>query len=302
MGLFVGYTSDTVPIVNTTYFNDSYTAAPFCYNSFDTKLVQVTTDTLGFSADLFLVPESNIAYDIYTLPEKKLRSFPVNNIKIYIAFSYPGFDNHKPVKPLYSNIIPGIISYRINLQSSSQSSCHMRVFLYDLKASYGDIFDYEFPSSDGSIGSSDCLDVGDSTVNLTLIPNKPILVAAYTDKYEVLDAYAMVELTQVNTSLLSPSCTISSTQPCNINLGRYPVRKTRKCILITSYGEGSVSLTSVPVSLNGVRLIGISSIAVFGSIAAVLIFLVVFVCVKHRMNRRKDYEPLAELSTVNTIQ
>ena len=283
MGLFVGYTSDTVPIVNTTYFNDSYTAAPFCYNSFDTKLVQVTTDTLGFSADLFLVSEPDIAYDTYTLPEKKLRSLTDNNIEISIAFGYPGLDEHKP---LYSNIIPGIISYRINLQSSSQSSCHMKVFLYDLKASYEDKLINFSPSSDGSIGSSDCLDVGDSTVNLTLIPNKPILVAAYTDKYEVLDAYAMVELTQVNTSLLSPSCTISSTQPCNINLGRYPVRKTRKCILITSHGEGSVSLTSVPVSLNGVRLIGISSIAVFGSIAAVLIFLVVFVCVKRRMNRR----------------
>ncbi|XP_019852183.1 PREDICTED: uncharacterized protein LOC109582056 isoform X2 [Amphimedon queenslandica] len=301
VGLFVGYTSDTAPIVSTEYFNDSYTGAPICYDSFDTKLVQVTTNSTGFSADLFLVPESDIVYERYTFPEKKLRSLKDIDIIESIAFGYPDFDDDH--RPLYSNVKAGVISYRINLKSSYQSDCYIKVFLYDLYDRYRNKFNYPSTSNDGSIAHSDCIDVGNSTVNLTLIPNKPILIAAFTNKYEVLlDAYAMVELTQVNTSRLSSSCTVSSSNPCNINFSRYPVRNTRECILITSHGAGSVSLTSVTLSLNGVKLIGISSIGLFGSIAAVLIFLVVFLCVKRNCTRRKNYEPLADLSNANGIQ
>ena len=295
MGLFVGYTSDAAPILNTEYFNDSYTGAPVCYNSFDTKLVQVTTTSIGFSADLFLVPESDIVYERYTFPEKKLRSLTDNGIKQSIAFTYPDFDDNT-LRPIYSNVKAGVILYRINLKSTSQSDCHVRVFLYDLYDKYRHKFDYANSYSDGSISSSACLGVGNSSFNLTLIPNKPILIAAFTAEYKVLDAYAMVELTQINTSRLSSSCTVSSTHPCDINFSRYPIRNTRECILITSHGSGSVSLTSVTLSMNGVKLIGISSIALFGSIAAVLIFLVVFLCVKRNCTRRKNYELLEDFS------
>ena len=290
LGLFIGYSSQTPLAVNTTYFNDSYTAPPLCYNSFDVNRLEITTsESFGFSADVYLVPESDIVYNYsYVLPEVKLDVTSFIDISICnIRFHYPS------VEYLFSNTQPGTVHYRLqDLRVQSGDSCGVKLFLFDSDAAYESFNDNcnDPKGNHDSVASSDCINtIGTHDVNFTLSPNKAFRIIAYTDPYKNLQVYMSAELTRVNVSRLTPICTVTSSNPCNVRLSDIPIRNFRKCVLLKGSGAGSVTVTDVPVSWNGVKITGVVALGVFGLIFVALGLPVVILCVKYYCSYRRHY-------------